>query len=146
MSCSVRSQKFPPLMLSKVLGRSWTPWRQELREMTGVSPPDGEDIWGNPPKLVTRWRDAPMSASGHRGNYWQCICMSHTQHSHTRTRARAHTHTHIHTNTRTHTQNTRPHVATDSHSEVEQGQLLAQGINKTFISHTPAAPHSLHLR
>lgn len=27
-------------------------------------PPDGKDIWGNPPKLVTRWKDAPMSASG----------------------------------------------------------------------------------
>lgn len=32
------------------------------------SPRDGEDIWGNPAKVVTRWRDAPMSASGHGGN------------------------------------------------------------------------------
>lgn len=44
--------------------------------MTGVSPPDGKDNWGNPTKLMTRWRDAPMSASGHQENYWQSICLS----------------------------------------------------------------------
>lgn len=45
-------------------------------------------MWGNPPKLVTRWRDAPMSGSGHRGNYAsECPLPQHGQ-SHT---ARAHT-------------------------------------------------------
>lgn len=58
--------------------------------MSGVSPPGGMDIWGNPTKLVTRWRDAPMSAAGHQGNDWQSICLS-----------------------RSVTRNPRPHVATD---------------------------------
>lgn len=46
--------------------------------MTGVSPPDGKDNWGNPTKLVTRWRDAPMSASGHQENYWLSTLLCHT--------------------------------------------------------------------
>lgn len=109
------------LMFSDVFVRSWTQSGRELREMTGVSPPDGKDIWGNPTKLLTRWRDAPMSASGHRGNYWQSICLpcSVTQH--------------------TNTQNPHPHVATDWHTE--KGRLVTQSV-KTFVNDTPApGPH-----
>lgn len=52
-------------------------------------PPDGKDIWGNPPKLVTRWKDAPMSASGSLEITGKTSLSSLTTH------ARAHaTHTH----------------------------------------------------
>lgn len=70
--------------------------------MTGVSPPGGMDIWGNPTKLVTRWRDAPMSAPGHQGNDLQSICLSRSVTQHT------------------HTQNPRSHVVTDSHTQGEE--------------------------